>query len=160
LLTDKKISWWSPAIAMGQCTRDVRQVDGDPPEYHAFLRNHLRERQQPDDAGELLGQLAGRDPRLTVITHSRNFGSQMAFTSGMQQAVGDAVILMDGDLQDPPEVIPSLVAEWLKASTWFTGSVSAAGKARRRRRRAGYSTACTGVSRTSKCRWMPATFRS
>jgi polyisoprenyl-phosphate glycosyltransferase len=51
---------------------------------------------------------------VTVISHSRNFGSQMAFTSGMRQAVGDGVILMDGDLQDPPEVIPGLVAEWLK----------------------------------------------
>lgn len=68
----------------------------------------------PDDAGVLLAELAGRDPRLTVITHSRNFGSQMAFTSGMQQARGDAVVLMDGDLQDPPEMIPALVAEWLK----------------------------------------------
>ena len=68
----------------------------------------------PDNALELLAEIAERDPRLTVITHSRNFGSQMAFTSGMQQSTGDAVILMDGDLQDPPEVIPALVAEWIK----------------------------------------------
>ncbi len=68
----------------------------------------------PDNAGELLADLAARDPRLTVITHSRNFGSQMAFTSGMRQSEGDGVILMDGDLQDPPEVIPSLVARWLE----------------------------------------------
>ena len=68
----------------------------------------------PDNALELLAEIAERDPRLTVITHSRNFGSQMAFTSGMQQSTGDAVILMDGDLQDPPEVIPALVAEWTK----------------------------------------------
>ncbi len=61
----------------------------------------------------LLG-IAGRDGRVTVISHSRNFGSQMAFTSGMQQSLGDAVILMDGDLQDPPETIPLLVAEWSK----------------------------------------------
>jgi dolichol-phosphate mannosyltransferase len=67
----------------------------------------------PDNAEELLAELAAKDPRLTVISHSRNFGSQMAFTSGMRQTVGDAVILMDGDLQDPPEVIPALVREWL-----------------------------------------------
>ena len=67
----------------------------------------------PDNAEELLAELAAQDPRLTVISHSRNFGSQMAFTSGMERSTGDAVILMDGDLQDPPEVIPALVREWL-----------------------------------------------
>ena len=66
----------------------------------------------PDNAEELLTDLARRDARVTVISHSRNFGSQMAFTSGMKQARGDAVILMDGDLQDPPEVIPALVSKW------------------------------------------------
>jgi polyisoprenyl-phosphate glycosyltransferase len=68
----------------------------------------------PDNAEALLNEIAASDPRVTVISHSRNFGSQMAFTSGMRQAIGDAVILMDGDLQDPPEVIPSLIAEWNK----------------------------------------------
>jgi dolichol-phosphate mannosyltransferase len=66
----------------------------------------------PDNAEELLTELAARDSRVTVISHSRNFGSQMAFTSGMKQAKGDGVILMDGDLQDPPEVIPDLVGKW------------------------------------------------
>jgi len=66
----------------------------------------------PDNAEELLAELAAQDPRLTVISHSRNFGSQMAFTSGMERSTGEAVILMDGDLQDPPEVIPALVREW------------------------------------------------
>lgn len=68
----------------------------------------------PDDAEELLNEIAAQDSRVTVISHSRNFGSQMAFTSGMRQSIGDAVILMDGDLQDPPEVIPQLIAEWNK----------------------------------------------
>jgi len=65
----------------------------------------------PDNAEDLLTELAGRDPRVTVISHSRNFGSHMSFTSGMKQARGDAVVLMDGDLQDPPKVIPELVAK-------------------------------------------------
>ena len=68
----------------------------------------------PDNAEELLSEIAAADSRVTVISHSRNFGSQMAFTSGMQQSLGEAVILMDGDLQDPPEVIPDLVRSWLK----------------------------------------------
>jgi glycosyltransferase involved in cell wall biosynthesis len=68
----------------------------------------------PDNAEELLLDIAAQDAHVTVISHSRNFGSQMAFTSGMRQSLGDAVILMDGDLQDPPETIPVLIAEWAK----------------------------------------------
>jgi polyisoprenyl-phosphate glycosyltransferase len=68
----------------------------------------------PDNAEELLLEIASHDAHVTVISHSRNFGSQMAFTSGMRQSLGDAVILMDGDLQDPPETIPVLIAEWAK----------------------------------------------
>ena len=68
----------------------------------------------PDNAEEILLEIAREDARVTVISHSRNFGSQMAFTSGMRQSLGDAVILMDGDLQDPPETIPVLVAEWVR----------------------------------------------
>ena len=68
----------------------------------------------PDDAESILAELAARDPRLVVVNHTRNFGSQSAFVSGMSVARGDGVILMDGDLQDPPEMIPALVAKWLE----------------------------------------------
>src|SRR5437867_2453835 len=66
----------------------------------------------PDNAREVLAALAGRDPRVVVINHSRNFGSQSAFTSGMRVSTGDAVILLDGDLQDPPELIESFYQKW------------------------------------------------
>src|SRR5512137_1016074 len=66
----------------------------------------------PDNAREVLAGLAARDPRVVVINHSRNFGSQSAFTSGMRIATGDAVILLDGDLQDPPELIESFYQKW------------------------------------------------
>ena len=66
----------------------------------------------PDDAEEILAAIAAADPSLVVITHSRNFGSQAAFTSGMRVATGDAVVLMDGDLQDPPELIEAFYARW------------------------------------------------
>jgi polyisoprenyl-phosphate glycosyltransferase len=59
-----------------------------------------------------LREIAAKDPRVTVIIQSRNFGAQAAFTAGMVQSTGDAVILMDGDLQDPPELIPEFVAKW------------------------------------------------
>ncbi|MBC7789362.1 MAG: glycosyltransferase family 2 protein [Anaerolineae bacterium] len=68
----------------------------------------------PDDAGIILSNLASADHRVVVITHSRNFGSQSAFSSGMRVATGDAVVLLDGDLQDPPELIEPFVLEWRK----------------------------------------------
>jgi dolichol-phosphate mannosyltransferase len=68
----------------------------------------------PDDAEPRLRALAAVDPHVVVVSHSRNFGSQMAFASGMRVATGDAVVLLDGDLQDPPEVIPQFVAKWLE----------------------------------------------
>ena len=66
----------------------------------------------PDNAREVLAELAARDRKVTVINHSRNFGSQSAFTSGMQVATGDAVVLLDGDLQDPPELIEQFYLKW------------------------------------------------
>ena len=56
----------------------------------------------PDASEAVLSELARHDPRVTVITHSRNFSSQNAFMSGMRVSTGDAVVLLDGDLQDPP----------------------------------------------------------
>ncbi len=66
----------------------------------------------PDNAAEVLAELAARDPKVVVVNHARAFGSQSAFTSGMRIATGDAVVLLDGDLQDPPEVIPEFVEKW------------------------------------------------
>lgn len=67
----------------------------------------------PDQSEQILRGLAKKDKKLTVVLHSRNFGAQNAFTTGMKQAMGDAVILMDGDLQDPPELIEGFVKKWL-----------------------------------------------
>ncbi len=66
----------------------------------------------PDNAREVLSSLADRDPKVVVINHTRAFGSQSAFTSGMRIATGDAVVLLDGDLQDPPELISEFVERW------------------------------------------------
>jgi polyisoprenyl-phosphate glycosyltransferase len=66
----------------------------------------------PDNAAEVLASLAHRDRRVVVINHTRNFGSQSAFTSGMRVATGDAVVLLDGDLQDPPELIEDFYRKW------------------------------------------------
>jgi glycosyltransferase involved in cell wall biosynthesis len=65
-----------------------------------------------DDTPRVLTELASRDRKVTVVRHTRPFGSQSAYSSGMRLATGDAVVLLDGDLQDPPELIPNLVARW------------------------------------------------
>jgi polyisoprenyl-phosphate glycosyltransferase len=65
-----------------------------------------------DPTPDVLADLARRDRRTTVIHHTRAFGSQSAYSSGMRIATGDAVILLDGDLQDPPELIPQMFARW------------------------------------------------
>jgi glycosyltransferase involved in cell wall biosynthesis len=70
-----------------------------------------------DDGSEdgsvgILRGLAASDPRVRVVRLARNFGHQLAITAGMEAADGDAVVVIDADLQDPPEVIPEMVAKW------------------------------------------------
>jgi dolichol-phosphate mannosyltransferase len=60
----------------------------------------------------VIAQLAVNDTHVLGISHSRNFGSQSAFLSGMELSSGDAVVLMDGDGQDPPEVIDEFIKKW------------------------------------------------
>ncbi|MGB8956026.1 MAG: glycosyltransferase family 2 protein, partial [Tumebacillaceae bacterium] len=60
----------------------------------------------------LLLDLNKRDPRIKVIDLSRNFGKETALSAGIDYATGEAVIPIDADLQDPPEVIPQLIAKW------------------------------------------------
>ncbi len=61
---------------------------------------------------DLMHQLRDQDPRVRIISFSRNFGHQIAITAGIDFAEGDAVVIIDSDLQDPPEVIEQLVAKW------------------------------------------------
>ena len=68
----------------------------------------------PDNSRAVLAELAARDPDLVVINHTRNFGSQNSFTSGMRIATGDAVVCLDGDLQDEPEVIAAFYEKWIE----------------------------------------------
>lgn len=61
----------------------------------------------------LLRNLHAQDSRIRVVRFSRNFGQQIAITAGLEHSSGDAVVIMDADLQDPPEVILDFVAKWL-----------------------------------------------
>jgi dolichol-phosphate mannosyltransferase len=65
-----------------------------------------------DRSPEIGRELRARDPRVKVVDFARNFGHQIAITAGIDYAEGDAVVIIDSDLQDPPEVIPDLVAQW------------------------------------------------
>jgi glycosyltransferase involved in cell wall biosynthesis len=60
----------------------------------------------------VLRRLRASDPRVAIVNLSRNFGKEIAATAGLDHAAGDAVILIDADLQDPPELIPQLIQEW------------------------------------------------
>jgi polyisoprenyl-phosphate glycosyltransferase len=60
----------------------------------------------------VLDQIAAQDPRVRVVYLSRNFGHQTALTAGLDHASGDAVVMLDSDLQDPPELIPRMLDHW------------------------------------------------
>jgi glycosyltransferase involved in cell wall biosynthesis len=69
-----------------------------------------------DSTPQLLDRLAAEDPRVRVVYLSRNFGHQTAITAGLDHARGDAVVMIDADLQDPPEVIPRLLERWRRGA--------------------------------------------
>nr|WP_263406136.1 MULTISPECIES: glycosyltransferase family 2 protein [Paenibacillus] len=60
----------------------------------------------------IMREIADRDPRVKIIDFSRNFGHQVAITAGMDYARGEAIVVIDADLQDPPEVILEMIAKW------------------------------------------------
>jgi len=66
----------------------------------------------PDDSEEVIRSISRKDRKVIGISHSRNFGSQAAFRSGMEVATKNACVLLDGDLQDPPELIEQFVEKW------------------------------------------------
>ena len=65
-----------------------------------------------DGSYGLMTAMNAEDPRIKVIRLSRNFGHQIAISAGLDEARGDAVVLMDGDLQDPPELLPEMIRLW------------------------------------------------
>lgn len=68
----------------------------------------------PDNSENIIKTIVDKDEHVIGVNHSRNFSSQMAFTSGMDIATGDAIVLLDGDLQDPPEIIEKFYNKWLE----------------------------------------------
>jgi glycosyltransferase involved in cell wall biosynthesis len=65
-----------------------------------------------DGTAAAMAAAAAADPRVKVVSLSRNFGHQPALTAGLDHARGDAIVMLDGDLQDPPELIPTMYERW------------------------------------------------
>ncbi|MBS1251346.1 MAG: putative glycosyltransferase [Anaerolineales bacterium] len=83
-------------------------VDGAGESYELILVNDGSQ----DRSLDVMRDLRAQDPRVKVINFSRNFGHQVAITAGTDYARGDAVVIIDADLQDPPEVILDMVKRW------------------------------------------------
>lgn len=65
-----------------------------------------------DDTSQMMHEQAEKDERITIIDLSRNFGKEIALTAGLDYASGDAIVIIDVDLQDPPELIPEFIKYW------------------------------------------------
>lgn len=107
------IACYRDAGSVRECYRRLSEIlPGVTPNWEVIYVNDA----SPDNAEQILREIAAADPRVVVVNHTRNFGSQNAFLSGMRVSRGDGVILMDGDLQDPPRLIPDFVDKWLEGN--------------------------------------------
>jgi nucleoside-diphosphate-sugar epimerase/glycosyltransferase involved in cell wall biosynthesis len=70
----------------------------------------------PDNSAQVIEEISRNDSHVLGICHSRNFGSQMAFRSGMELSTMNSVVLLDGDLQDPPELIELMHSKWVEGN--------------------------------------------
>ncbi|MFD0869680.1 Bactoprenol glucosyl transferase homolog from prophage CPS-53 [Chlamydia abortus] len=86
--------------------KGVMDGTGEPYEF-VFVNDGSRDR-----SAEIVKELCQTDPNVRLIDFSRNFGHQVAISAGMDYAQGKAVIVIDADLQDPPEVIPDMIRKW------------------------------------------------
>ena len=95
-----------------ECYKRVSKVLQDLKEYNyeiIFVNDGSK-----DKTLEILEKLAKTDDNVKIISFSRNFGHQAAVTAGLKYVSGDAIIIMDADLQDPPELIPDMIEYWKK----------------------------------------------
>ena len=100
---------YNEELVIGECYQRLTEVmESTAKEYELiFINDGSR-----DTTPELLNKMAKRDSRVKVIHFSRNFGHQTAVSAGMDYAAGQAVIIIDADLQDPPEVILKMIEKW------------------------------------------------
>ena len=79
-----------------------------------------------DGSAEFLAARVRAEPGLKLLRLSRNFGKEAAMTAGIEHTVGAAIVILDADLQDPPELIPDMVRAWRGARTWSACDAAAA----------------------------------
>jgi polyisoprenyl-phosphate glycosyltransferase len=113
MMTTARYSILVPAhneeAVLDECHRRLKEVMESTGEAYEiiFIDDGSRDR-----TAEILSRLASSDSKVRVISFSRNFGHQVAISAGMDHASGNAVIVIDADLQDPPEVILQMIAKW------------------------------------------------
>jgi glycosyltransferase involved in cell wall biosynthesis len=95
-----------------------------------LLKNYRFEVLFVDDGSQdksirVLDNLVSHDKRIKIVEFSRNFGKEMATSAGIHEAIGDAVIMMDADMQHPPELIPNFIKKWEEGSDVVVGLRSA-----------------------------------
>ena len=98
-----------------------------------------------DATWKVMQALAESDPHLVAVNLSRNHGHQLALTAGLDLAIGDRILIIDADLQDPPELLPAMMREMELARRRSSGA------------RPSSSTACSPAPPTPKSRSIPAT---
>ncbi|HUE71458.1 MAG TPA: glycosyltransferase family 2 protein [Pirellulaceae bacterium] len=101
---------FNEAAGIRQFYDQLRQILRQLPDCHP--RIVLVDDGSSDATPQVLAEIAREDASVSVLTLSRNFGHQIALTAGLDAADGDAVIMMDSDLQHPPSLIPEMVARW------------------------------------------------
>ena len=122
-----------------------------------------------DRSLEMMRGLANRDPRVGYLSLARNFGHQVAVTAGLDFARGRVIVILDADLQDPPELIPAMLERWREGNhvvyaqrttrlkeTWFrsgapTSSIASSAGSRTSRSRPTPATSASWIARSSTC---------
>ena len=110
---------WDEADTIAPLIQRLQQLSSDTT-HHLFDFIFVNDGSTDRTQEELLKLLPGL-PRWRVVKLSRNFGQQAAYRAGLDQAAGDAVVFLDGDLQDPPEVIPAMIDAWEHGSMVVVG---------------------------------------
>lgn len=101
---------YNEAELLGELVRQLVKVSGELSDYEVSVL--LVDDGSSDSSLEQIEAAANEHPIISYISLSRNFGHQAAISAGVDAAEADAYVLMDGDLQDPPSLIPDLVAKW------------------------------------------------
>jgi polyisoprenyl-phosphate glycosyltransferase len=133
------IPMFNEELIIAELDRRLRDFLGELPEIGASWEVVFINDGSKDQTLPMLKQLAAVEPRYKILSFSRNFGHQAAITAGVDRAEGDAVVVMDADLQDPPEVVRAMITRWREGNdvvyavrgkrhgeTWFKRATAAA----------------------------------